>query len=75
MSYALDPFVKRSHVAVWVQRFDPRHLFCVLGGSVPSWLMKRMLRLVRLKLGSGLQLNLCIGSFLVCICRGTGICS
>jgi transposase-like protein len=29
VSYALDPFVKRSHVAVWVQRFDPRHLFCV----------------------------------------------
>jgi putative transposase len=31
VSYALDPFVKRSLVAVWrwVQRFDPRHLFCV----------------------------------------------
>jgi len=29
VSYALDPFVKRSLVAVWVQRFDPRLLFCV----------------------------------------------
>ncbi len=31
VSYALDPFVNRSHVAVWkwVQRFDPQHLFSV----------------------------------------------
>jgi len=30
VSYALAPFVKRFLVAVWVQRFDPRLLFCVM---------------------------------------------
>ena len=70
VSDALDPFVRRSHVAVWkwVQGFDPRHLFCakrvsaflvdetyVKVGSFEAWILVALEPIHRFILGAYLS--------------------